>query len=113
MSFNPTYVVSLIKEAKRRASGTKSAQHSVRAELVADNLIANNVFPAEARNSVVESLKDHGKTLLLLDKVAQAVSPVSLGVPLKKANHASGQSREPDITRESDRAFINAALSRR
>ena len=113
MSFDPKQVVALIKEAKRRASSTKSAQHSVRAELVADNLIANNIFPAESRNSVVESLKDHGKTLLLLDKVAQAVSPASLGIPLKKANHQSGYNREPDITRESDRAFINAALSRR
>lgn len=111
---NVNYIVSLIKEAKKRAS-TKLANHSVRAELVADNLIANNIFPPEARENVVASLKDHGKTLLLLDKIAQAVSPSSLGMPLKKANHqiyASGPS-EPDITRDSDRAFIQAVLSRR
>jgi len=111
MSFTPNQIVALVKEAKRRAS-TKTAQHSVRAELVADNLIANNVFPAESRNSVVESLKDHGKTLLLLDKVAQAVNPDTLGVPLKKANHKTA-SGEPSLVRDSDRAFVQAALYRR
>jgi len=57
---------------------TENVDNSVRAELVADNLIANNVFPAESRPAIVESLKDHGKTLLLLDKVASSLDTVCL-----------------------------------
>jgi len=79
MNLNISEVISLIKEAAKRSKGySKQADHSVRAELVADNLIANNVFPAESRPAIVESLKDHGKTLLLLDKVASSLDTVCL-----------------------------------
>lgn len=98
-----------IKEARER-SMKKTADHAVRAELVADNLIANNIFPPEARASVVESLKDHGKTLLLLDKVAQAVSPSTLGSPVKMG---TGHRSSDDFIRESDRAFVEAAFLHR
>lgn len=113
MDLNPRYIAALIKEAKRRAiQEKKAASNNVRAELVADNLIAYNIFPAEQRDMIVESLKDHNKTLLLMDKVAQAVAPANLGTPVRPARTGVGY-HEPDLTRESDRAFVQAALSLR
>ncbi len=112
MNINVPEVLALIKEAKKRSTQpVKKADYSMRAELVADNLIASNVFPPEARSSVVDSLKDHGKTLLLLDKVACSMVPDSLGTPLKRVEHRRSGS-EPELIRDSDRAFVEAAFRR-
>lgn len=61
-------------ERRQRISSKKaSAVVNTRVPLVVDNLIANRIVAPETKQAMIESLKDHGKCLVFIDKLASSV----------------------------------------
>ncbi len=73
----------------------------VRVPAVVDNLIARNIIDGESKQAMLNTLKDHAKCLLFIDKLTEGMVSGELGNAVKKSSKASSYTEQS----EADRLF--------
>lgn len=104
-------LIKIANELERRQhfrSKKASAVINERIPLVVDNLIANRIIAPETKQAMLESLKDHGKCLVFIDKLASSVRnnfgrPVAGNTVTKDPGMVNYKKAEDE--RESGRVF--------
>lgn len=111
-------LLKIARELQRRFNSeyqTSQALIKERVPLVVDNLIANRIIAPETKQAMLQTLQQHDKCLLFIDKLA-STARMNFGRPLGKRSTNENvpfvNSKVPEDERESGRIFRELVLGR-
>lgn len=112
-------LVKIAAELERRQLSTSKKAHAIvnnRIPIVVDNLIANRIIAPETKQAMLESLRDHGKCLVFIDKLANSIRN-NFGRPVVSHNRVDKDPgfvnyKQNEDERESGRVFRELLFGR-